>query len=681
MTSERYELALNRIKDVTRETEVPKKFQEYFNETAKFLLLLNQIYKKIETSQNHALECFVYEEYNKQLYGELFSEKYSKSYGNPEYAVKMLGSEFGQTLCFMYAQLRSAIPYVYEQNQKILLLYFELYLEVYTAFCQGVSSVQEIKSILYWNLSDYADVFVKERILEQIDPRKDFVPRVLKFYSKEDLTYLYMYGEYIGKTEIDCAKYIATLSEEVICKMADVFTEGFRQGFLATGKDIRKKSTVNIRYTIGFERVIIKAIENFKEMGLKPVIYRATTNVLTKRGQHEIGYHGSSPNRQYAYDHRNDQGLVLDKRFVERKLEVMETTLRDNKELAGAMAGPAVMETFGETPFIPDKKAEEIALLEEQEKVQLFYDSKAASITNNYIRGEERSYTIVAYPIPQIGEKFPEIFKEVIRINTLDLGLYQELQKKIIDVLDKGSYVRVLGNKKNHTDLKITLKTMKDSEKETIFENCTADVNIPVGEVFTSPVLKGTTGILHVTGVYLEGFYYKDLVLRIKDGMITDYSCKNFESEEANKKHVFETILFNHETLPMGEFAIGTNTTAYEMARRFGIEDKLPILIAEKTGPHFAFGDTCYSHSEDVRVFNLDGKEIIAKDNECSIKRLSNQEEAYFNCHTDITIPYDELGEITVVEESGRKTELIKNGLFVLPGTDILNEPLKNHGK
>ena len=29
------------------------------------------------------------------------------------------------------------------------------------------------------------------------------------------------------------------------------------------------------------------------------------------------------------------------------------------------------------------------------------------------------------------------------------------------------------------------------SPKESLFENCVADVNIPVGEVFTSPVLKG----------------------------------------------------------------------------------------------------------------------------------------------------------------------------------------------
>ena len=71
----------------------------------------------------------------------------------------------------------------------------------------------------------------------------------------------------------------------------------------------------------------------------------------------------------------------------------------------------------------------------------------------------------------------------------------------------------------------------------------------------------------------------------------------------------------------MGEFAIGTNTTAYRMGRMYEIEDRLPILIAEKTGPHFAFGDTCYSLAEYVAVYNPDGKEIIARDNSVSIRR------------------------------------------------------------
>ena len=217
---------------------------------------------------------------------------------------------------------------------------------------------------------------------------------------------------------------------------------------------------------------------------------------------------------------------------------------------------------------------------------------------------------------------------------------------------------------------------LKNPEKETIFENCVADVNIPVGEVFTSPVLEKTNGVLHVTKVYLDGLEYRDLCITFEDGMIKDYTCGNFATEEENRKFVKENVMFRHDTLPLGEFAIGTNTTAYVMARRLQVEAKLPILIAEKTGPHFAVGDTCYSHTEDMRVYNPDGKEIVAKDNSRSLLRKENPAEGYYNCHTDITIPYDELGELTAVRKDGTRIELIRNGRFVLAGTEILNQPL-----
>ena len=135
-------------------------------------------------------------------------------------------------------------------------------------------------------------------------------------------------------------------------------------------------------------------------------------------------------------------------------------------------------------------------------------------------------------------------------------------------------------------------------------------------------------------------------------------------------------MLFHHGSLPLGEFAIGTNTRAFVAARKYGIEDKLPILIAEKTGPHFALGDTCYSHAEEVRVCNPDGKEIIARDNEWSIKRKQGDASAYFNCHTDITIPYDELGEVSVVTHDERVIPVIIEGRFVLEGCEELNRAL-----
>ena len=159
--------------------------------------------------------------------------------------------------------------------------------------------------------------------------------------------------------------------------------------------------------------------------------------------------------------------------------------------------------------------------------------------------------------------------------------------------------------------------------------------------------------------------------------MVTDYICDNFDSYEENRKLIYDNILHQHKTLPIGEFAIGTNTLAYAMANAYGIFDQLPILIAEKTGPHFAVGDTCYSYAEDVAMYNPDGKEVVARDNSRSILRKTEPERAYFNCHTDITIPFEELAEITVVTAEGDEYPLIQGGLFVAEGTEELNRPLK----
>ena len=56
--------------------------------------------------------------------------------------------------------------------------------------------------------------------------------------------------------------------------------------------------------------------------------------------------------------------------------------------------------------------------------------------------------------------------------------------------------------------------------------------------------------------------------------------------------------------------------------------------------------------------------------------RKEDMANAYFNCHTDITITYDELGDIEVIRKDGSNIALIQGGRFVLPGTEPLNEML-----
>ena len=678
---ERYMLSIERIRRITEEETTEVLYRDYFRKVSEFILKINEIRERMQDKPFERCTLDELKRENESIYADVVGDQYDTSYANPAYAVSLFGEEIGQLLSFLYTELRGEIAYVYEQQVEYLAICNELFIEIYNCF-EGTLTpdYKELKEIVYWYASDYCDVFVADRIEEQLNPECSFAADIVTKSNLNDLRYLYQYGEYVSENEWKTAEHLNTLPQKTIDQMADVYTEGYRIGFVNAGIDLSKKSVVNIRYTLGFERVIKKAIENFEKMGLRPTIYRAAVSVLTKRQHYKVGYYGAIANKQYEYDHRQDQGLFLDKKFMERKLDVMKNAYEKYRELAGEHAGPAVMEIFGEEPFAPVQKPESVVLTEKQEKLSVLFDSKSGQLTNQYIRGDERSFTIVAYPVPEIGAQYKEIFDEVIRINTLDANVYKNVQQALIDALDKGEYVHILGKDKNETDLKVQLYRLSDPAKETIFENCVADVNIPVGEVFTSPVLEGTNGVLNVSKVYLNELQYRDLKITFENGKITEYTCSNFEDEEQSKKYIKSNILHNHDTLPLGEFAIGTNTTAYVVAKKYQIEDKMPILIAEKMGPHFAVGDTCYSWSEENKLYNPDGKEIVAKDNSVSILRKEDVSKAYFQCHTDITIPYEELEEIAVVTEKGERIMLLKDGHFVLSGTEILNEPLKEAG-
>lgn len=655
---ERYELVAERIVEISKEPQVPECYKDYFSEAAAYLEKTMELCQMAiaGTLQQRSLEtCKADQEF---LYHHMLPAYYAESYANPAYAVTVFGEKEGELLSFLRAELDVAIAYAFEGKLAELTLLIELFVQVYNCFEE--EDVQEAKQTIYWYFHDYSEIFIEDSVRELVDSEEDFLYQIVMNSDLNDLRYLYQYGQHIGKNETGIAAFLNGMSDEEIQAMADTYTEGYRIGFAATGKDLSKKTTAQVRYPIGFERMVRAAVKNLEKLNLK-VTMRACS---------------SAANKQYDYDHKEDKALYYDKAYVERRLEVMKTSFEEMKKLANGQAGPAVIEVFGEIPFSPETKKEVLKLDEKQQQLSVYDMSMSGQITNQYIIGEERSFTIIAYPVPEIGEKFEEIFAETVKINTLDYTLYQNMQQKIIDVLDQAEKVHITGKNNNKTDLYVSIWPLKDATKESAFENCVADVNIPVGEVFTSPVLKGTTGKLFVSQVYLNELKYLNLEIDFEDGMIRDYTCTNFEKEEECRKYIKENVLMNHETLPMGEFAIGTNTTAYRMARDFDIADKLPILIAEKTGPHFAVGDTCYSHEEDMVTYNPDGKQIVARENDFSKLRSEDMSKAYFNCHTDITIPYDELDKITVIRKDGTTEDIISDGRFVLAGIEELNKPL-----
>ena len=666
VVQERFELAMERIRQISQESMGNQALDAYFQSVAAFIMLLEDNRQFVERGGLKTAPLEELRRRNAALYEDVMPDHYEKSYADPAYAVAALGEEYGQLLSVLYVEIRRMISYIYRGMLEDFVIGMELFSEIHAEFSYGTSegdlpSRDRIRDILYWYSSDYADRKTLDRVRQMVCPVDNYQVDIIVNSDLNDVRYLFAYGLYVGENEEQTARYLASLPEETIALMANTYTEGFRMGFEVTGKDLSKKTSVMLAYHIGFERMLRAAIDNFAKLNLAPVIWDGYVD-------------GGTFNRQYGYDHKDDVALFLDRKYMNRRLEVLRTAYEQYKTEANGHAGPALIETFGEAEFQPVNKKERVTFSEEQNKLYVELLSKNSSITREYIIPEERSFTIIAFPIPEVGDVFEELFAETIKLNTLDYMLYRDVQQKLIDALDQADYCELKGMGDNRTDLRVNLWKLNDPSKETIFENCVADVNIPVGEVFTSPVLEGTNGVLHVTKVYLNGLEYRDLSITFTEGKISDYSCGNFETEEENRNFIRENILYRHDTLPLGEFAIGTNTTAYVMARRLGVEAKLPILIAEKTGPHFAVGDTCYSHTEDMRVYNPDGKEIMAKDNSVSLLRRKDDPNAYLNCHTDITIPYDELGELTAVRKDGSRIVIIENGRFVLPGTEPLNE-------
>lgn len=694
---ERIVLAMGRIRLIPEDTEAPDPFHDFFCAVSEFLLRAEALGQELETGQYRKRTLEEMKELQDGLYRDMLPSHYESSWLNPDYAWKRSQegtksatqepsegedrAKLGVLLSALYAELYGVLRFLYEGRSEDIAPMLELFLQIHGLFSGGeIPDSKEVKDAFYWYAFDYLDVLVPERTRELLIPEPGIEARLFHGFEREDLRYLFFSGDYISESTLQLASFLNALPEEKLELAARSLTEGFAEGFRVMGRTLSEKKTVVIRFLRGFERLVLREAELFAEKKLQVILPSAATRLTDRipgRGDRQLSL---SPNRQFEYDHRFDAAIFWDKAFTDRRHTELQASYEARREAASQYAGPAVMEYFGEDAFFPAVKQTALSFSPKQRKLLNRCMAEQGELTERYMPGDETSFSMIAWPVPEIGPQFPQIFEDTIEINSGDNRRCKELQQKLIDVLDRCDHVEVRGRNGNETNLRIALRKLEDPDRETRFENCAADVNIPAGEVFTSPVLAGTNGLLHVSRVYIDGLLFRDLKLHFSEGRTTEVSCANFESEEENRRFVTENLMGSYEVLPMGEFAIGTNTAAFAFAKRYGIEEKMPILIAEKTGPHVAVGDTCYSHEEDTMTYNPDGKAIVARDNEISARRRESPEEAYFGHHKDITLPYEELGVLSAVMPDGSRVDLLRDGLFSLPGLEELNEPITGLG-
>lgn len=595
---------------------------------------------------------------NRELYSDILPENYSISYANPQYAVKLFGEGIGQVLSALYARLRNHIKYAFRHNKEIIKANNNLCFKIYEYISTKDYSVEGLKEIYRNEILKSSDIFIPQDRIAFLLKNNDIYSDKILNWDLSDEKYLYSFGDYITENEIKIAKFLSTYDENNLQTLASSIVKAYLNGFKRNNKINTARKNIDIVSSIGQERLLKFIIVELRKEGLQCGICNSS---------------GTNANKQYEYDHRFDRALFFDEKYVLRTKEIVNKLGAQYKEVLNSHVGMLFIDSFGSLPFKAISKIESLKFSEEQNKLNRECNNYINGVLEKNMPGNETSFCALALPSPEIGDNFERIFEDTCRINMLDSSKYENIQQKIIDVLDRGKYVHVKGSGKNETDMIVKLREIKNPDVETNFLNSGADVNIPVGEVFTSPVLMGTNGVLQLEEIYL-GLVYKNLRLTFKDGYISQYSCTNFETEEENKKYIEENLLFPHKNLPLGEFAIGTNTLAYAIFKKYNIIDKLPELIIEKMGPHFAIGDTCFCYNEDIPVYNpLDSKEVTARDNEKTILRKKDISQAYTHKHIDITLPYDKIDFINVITKSGEEIEVLKDGRFTLQGTLELN--------
>ena len=587
---------------------------------------------------------------------------YATCLGNPDHAVEQYGSDLGGLISTIYTNFRSLRQMLLNKSYTWINHYLKIYFTLLEHAKNGNNDYNTWIEVYREETTKDLELITELNTFQRLSPEYDYYKRIVAEADLSDIRYLYRYGIYLSEYDFAMAEFMSKYPETELLAISKFIVQSWVDGFVRAKKDYTKKKYANLMIPCGMERLGRMLIADLTAIGMEVIVPLPHSNGI---------------NRQFGYDHRFDGTLTLDRERVESSLKASEKIIEDLKELISAQAGPVYVELFGETPFSPVSKSSALKYSPEQQQLAREQGARYSQMYYKYYRRDEGSFTIIAFPSPEIGKNFPEIFADTLKINLLDSMHYARIQQKIIDVLDTAEYVHVKGKAGNDTDIMVRMHPITDPATQTNFENCVADVNIPVGEVFTSPLLTGTNGVLHVEDIYLGSLRYYNLRIKFTDGWVESYSCSNFDNAEDGSKYIHENLLLPHDTLPIGEFAIGTNTTAYQIARKHDILALLPILIIEKMGPHFAIGDTCFSHEEDApHPSFMNGKEMIAVDNEKSRTRDTDPMNAYTQKHMDITLPYEMLESITAITKDGHKAEIIRDGRFVVPGTEELNIPL-----
>ncbi|WP_078379365.1 aminopeptidase [Sutcliffiella halmapala] len=181
---------------------------------------------------------------------------------------------------------------------------------------------------------------------------------------------------------------------------------------------------------------------------------------------------------------------------------------------------------------------------DEKQKIQ---GSTVGKKVHRDIRVPKTRWVVLRYPnssMAQLAKMSTEGFENFyFDVCNLDYGKMSDAMDALVELMNKTDKVRITGE---GTDFSFSIKDIPAIK-------CAGEMNIPDGEVYTSPVRDSVNGkITYNTPSPYQGFTYENVSLTFRDGKIVEATAN--DSDRINK--IFDT---DEGARYIGEFAIGVN--------------------------------------------------------------------------------------------------------------------------
>ena len=667
-TEAEYQEYSNKLDEQLKTMDLPKEkgFREkvfwFLRGQGEFLQQLILLEKKTTPEYYQTASLRELQEDQRRLWEDIQPEAYKTSYTNPVYSSSLFGRELGPVLAMTAAYFREGIADVAAHRRFMLDARLKFYFSLTTAMTRGQVRAQNIQSLLTRQRKETMAETLGLCLHERYDAAREGLLEIIESEDLEQPYYLYMLGVPVSEGALRLRSFVQSLPESALEEQAQILVRGVKDGFARRGIDVRRKNTVALCYPLGMEALVKRIAALLRqETELEPFI-------------REICFQSVNPG--YDADHRLDEVLCIDEAYADKKMQLAEKLKENNLNLLEGCAGEIRIQLFGEE----EPKQEGAGMDPTQE--QLLLESKFSAQYGCLTRGaveEKGVQTVMFLPSPDLGDRFEEIFREMLRLNSMDAARCVRVQQSLIRSLDRGTSVLIKGDGRNETLLTVGLEPLSNPKKQTSFYNAASETAIPFGDVSTCPRLQGTEGLLHLEEAWVQGVRYQDLKITFEDGYIKDYGCSNFEDPEEGRRFVYENLLKPADTLPVSGFSIGTNTEAFCMAHQHGIMDRLSAPLLKKMGLQITVGNEGLGTEKASPLYNSDKREMIARGHALGQERTASaggEGSALPVSGTKaFTLPFDVLGRVTI-QSPETMLDVIREGRFVLLGTDILNEPM-----